>query len=86
MTRAPGKAPRPPPPEGPWLSTKHWRRALALALERGLSAPERRALFSRLARERGVGAARRFPRLRLLGAGSAPSARFPREPGPREAA
>lgn len=62
---------RPPPPKGPWLSTKSWRRAMRIALERGLSPAERRALMARLARVRGEA---EVPpqRLRLLQGGGAP--------------
>lgn len=78
---------RPPPPQGPWLSRRDWRRAMDIAIRRGLSRAERRELMSRLARVRG-GAEGSPPRLRVLegGAPVASGAASPRSPGAREAA
>lgn len=58
---------RPPPPNGPWLSTRDWRRAMRIAIERGLSPTERQALMVKLARVRAPAEAP--PRLRLLQGG-----------------
>lgn len=80
---------RPPPPQGPWLSSKDWRRAMDVAIRRGLSRGERRELMSRLARVRGgTEAAPRAPRLRVVPGGGAVASGppAPRTPGAREAA
>ncbi len=88
MDRA-GSPTRPPPPAGPWLSTKDWRRSLRVARERGLSRAELRELQARLARVRaGAPPPRAAPLLRIL-PGGAPAAAPPgptERRGPREAA
>ncbi len=68
--RPQGGLPRPPPPKEPWVSRKHWRRALAISIEAGLTKAERRELMARLARVRGGSQPQSAsPRLRLVQGG-----------------
>jgi hypothetical protein len=91
LVPANGTPARPPPPREPWVSRKHWRRALAISIEAGLTTAERRRLLARLARVRtGDGPPRASPRLRLVRGGErAPPAGPPLPgagPGSKEAA
>ncbi len=76
-----------PPPKGPWLSWKDWRRGMRVAIERRLPANERRALLARLARVR-HGLASAAPPLRVIKGGATTARAFvaPHLRGPREAA